>query len=171
MMIALIVTLVGLFTWLLKETDWLRIRLPQYAPSHPCSTLLYAQWLSEFNMYHQSYYGGVNDFVALPEYQNKREFIGFVISHNGKRDYNRYVIHLSPGITDILPGMGWLDSHWNDLRDYEPTVYIKIDGLQSLMHLRNTAVLKAVIKELTKGYSRRPAKFRPNKRRKGVVSR
>lgn len=34
-MIALIITLAGLFTYLLYETDWLKIRLPQYAPIMP----------------------------------------------------------------------------------------------------------------------------------------
>ncbi len=134
------------FYWLLVETDYLRIRLLAGRD------IDYGKlWIETFGHFVS---GGL--VRALTEQGEapffKRDVIGYRIiqSLNGKgaKDANAdtYDIMVSPGIKEILCGGAWLNSHWNDLKDYQPQFELVVGGNRYNMTIRKPSVLAEVMK-------------------------
>ena len=145
-MTALCIALSLLFTWLLYETQWLTVRLPQYVEvvEYPSCEIAYAKWLTEMAVYSEH---NVRCFIPRPDYSEKRVYAGYVITHNSDRCWDKYTVQLSPGIENVLCDNKWLNKHWNDLKDYEPTIELILGtGYKQTMTIRKDSILKQVIK-------------------------
>jgi hypothetical protein len=130
-MIPTIIILLGALYWLLKETDWLRIRLLVGEPVKP----KYARYKAYNALTKRKFYDG----GALHEGNNYPG--GY--SPNGEPEY---IVVLNPNITDILCGWEWLDKHCAAMVDYQPKVEMAIGGVRYSMTIKQTAIIKDVMR-------------------------
>lgn len=130
-MIPTIIILLGALYWLLKETDYLRVRLLVGAESKP----KYARYKAYNSLTKRKYYDG----GTLHEGNNYPE--GY--SPNGEPEYQ---IVLNPGIDNILCGWDWLNYHVADMVDYQPKVEMAIGGVRYNMTIKQPAIIKDVMR-------------------------
>ena len=123
-MIGLSIFLSCLFTWLLYETDWLRVRLP---------TTAYLESLAQSRLTN-------NDICAIA-WRIKWDYQAVLYG------YNKYETAMTP-----LCGWQWIAQHEHDLDDYQPVVSISFDGYSSTMKIQDLSIIKGLVKTITKTY-------------------
>lgn len=138
-MLGLLIVMPIVFYWLLRETDYLRVRLmvgdsvaPKYA-RYAAYQILGARKPGGSGAYHR----GDN---YPPDF-----------SPNGEPEYK---IVLSPGIDNVLCGWLWLDKHCADHVDYTPTVQMDAHGVKYSMTIKSPAIIPDIVKanKVTKPY-------------------
>jgi hypothetical protein len=128
-MIPTIIILLGALYWLLRETDYLRVRLLVGELAKP----KYARYKA---------YNGFNkrsEYTRLHEGNNYSE--GY--SPNGEPEY---IVVLNPGIKDVLCGWEWVDKHCAAMVDYQPKVEMQIGGVRYNMTIKQPAIIKDVMR-------------------------
>ena len=120
------------FTWLLKETNYLRINLLIGKEK----AKVFAQYKAYNSLKKRKYYD-----VPIHYGSNAEEPAGVT-----------YQVVFSPGITEPLCGWDWLDKHCADLVDYAPRVQMAIGGVRYDMTIKSPGILDKVMKvnKLTK---------------------
>lgn len=133
-MIMTLLTIALAFYWLLRETDYLRVRLLIGADKPP----KYARYKA---------------YTALTKRKTNLEFLhkgnnypeGY--TPNGEPEYT---IILNPGIDDVLCGWDWLDKHCADLVDYTPKVDLKLGGVSYSMTIKPAGIEQGVMDKVMK---------------------
>lgn len=124
-MIGLSIFLSCLFTWLLYETDWLRVQLP---------TTAYLAQLAQSSLTRS----GIHEIAMRINWTQSSAFKG-----------------CQPVVKEwIIPicGWQWIADHEHDLDNYNPTVTIKFDGYSSTMEIQDLSIIKGLVKTITKTY-------------------
>jgi hypothetical protein len=126
--------MIGMFGYLLHETDWLKVNLiakPKYARYEVYNILKCRHPRCGDRPIRQ---GG-----NLPD--------GY--TPNGEPTYT---IILSPGVNGVLCGWNWLNEHCADLVDYKPRIEMAIGGVKYNMHIKQPAIIKDIMRanKLTK---------------------
>jgi len=126
------IALIGIalaFIWLLRETDYLRIRLPMGADIPPVPPK-------------PAQYRAYNSLRKKKHYE--------IEIHHGSNqevpDGPTYHIVLDPGVTEPLCGWDWLDKHVGDLVDYQPRVQMQLAGVRYDMTIKAPGILDQVMK-------------------------
>ena len=122
-MLGLSIFLSCLFTWLLYETDWLRVQLPT------------TEYLRSLEL----------PGLTSSDIDDMARRIGW--EYKGKGYYADKVEHLTP-----LCGWQWIAKHEHDLDDYNPTVIISFDGFSATMQIKDLSIIKGLVKTITKNY-------------------
>jgi len=122
-MIGLIVFLSCLFTWLLYETDWLRVQLP---------TTAYLAQLAQPDL-------GIDIHAIACRIKWGYQPILY--------GYDEYEASMLP-----ICGWQWIADHEHDLDNYNPTVSISFDGYSSTMIVKDLSIIKGLVKTITKSY-------------------
>jgi len=143
-MIPTIIILLGALYWLLRETDYLRVRLLVGEPID-----LGKLWIDTFvplvGLRTLKY--GLSEHEHIASWRDNP--VGYVIrqSLNGKaRTNGHYEILVSPCVEDVLCGKKWVDKHWNDLADYKPEVFMAIGGVRYNMTIKKPEIIKDVMR-------------------------
>ena len=127
-MIPTILAIILSFYWLLRETDFLRVRLQigadKIEPPKP------ARYVAYNSMTKKKHYT-----VELRTGSNVEE-----------PDGPTYTVVFNPGITEPLCGWDWLDKHVGDLVDYQPRVQMAIGGVQYDMTIKASGVMDQVMR-------------------------
>jgi len=131
MIVLIIISLA--FTWLLYETDYLRVRLLVGHPPYPPK---YARY-EAYNIYTR----------RKPSWNDKPLYEGGNLpadySPNGEPCYQ---VILNPGIKNILCGWDWLNEHCADMVDYQPKVEMTMGGVRYNMTIKQPAIIKDIMK-------------------------
>ncbi len=123
--------ILGMFGWLLYETDWLRVNLmadrakPKYA---------------QFKAYNIMRRRKVN-YGDTPIYEGGNLPEGY--TPDGEPTYT---IILGLGIGGVLCGWDWLNKHCADLIDYQPKVEMAMGGVRYNMTIKQPAVIKDIMR-------------------------
>ena len=134
-MIGLIIFLSCLFTWLLYETDWLRVRLLRYTPPAPVPAKL-----ARYTAYNGFTHKKRGDSTLLREGSN----LPAGYSPNSEPCYN---VYLNPDIDNVLCGWDWLDLHCAAMVYYQPQVYLSSgNGVRYTMTIRQPEILPEIMK-------------------------
>ena len=131
-MIPTIIILLGALYWLLRETDYLRVRLLVGEPAKP----KYARYKA-YNMMRK----GKPSWNDSPLYEGNNYPEGY--SPNGEPEY---IVVLNPGIKDVLCGWEWLDKHCASMVDYQPKVEMAIGGVRYNMTIKQPTIIKDVMR-------------------------
>ncbi len=131
-MIATIIIVSLAMTWLGYESDWMRVRLLVGEPVKP----KYARYKA-YNMLRK----GKPRWNDSPIYEGNNYLEGY--SPNGEPEY---IVVLNPGITDVLCGWEWLDKHCASMVDYQPKIYLDLDGVRYNMTIKKSSALNEVMK-------------------------
>jgi len=136
MILALLVIALA-FTWLLYETDFLRVRLPVGKVKPKYAKYEVYNMLRKRKVYWNEtvlYKGG-----NLP------------VDHSPDGE-PCYQIILNPGIKNVLCGWDWLNEHCADMVDYQPKVEMAIGGVRYNMTIKQPAIIKDIMRvnKLTK---------------------
>lgn len=131
-MIVSIIIILASFYWLLRETDYLRVKLLAGLEATP----KYARYKA-YNIL-KSRKPNWRD-TAIHEGDNYPA--GY--SPNGEPEYN---IVLTPGINNILCGWDWLNKHVADMVDYQPKVEMTTGGVKYNMTIKQPAIIKDIMK-------------------------
>lgn len=149
-MLATILIVSLAFYWLLRETDYFRIHLirgpiASFPLSEPWLTGL---WLHTFEPLVGAM--ALNNGLLPREYCSYHpEPTGYTIKHslNGRaRTNGHYEIILSPNVEGLLCGGAWLSEHWNDLKDYNPEVYMSIGNVRYNMTIKQPSIIKDIMR-------------------------
>jgi len=146
-MIIVIAVLVTAFSWLLKETDWLRVRL--LAGKEVVLIDYRRVWIDTF---HRQGFFRLEEALTAHVYPSfpKEKKVGYTfyncLKPKGKPSDLVFEVTLSPGVKDVLCGTKWLDKHWNDLVDYVPAVQMNIGGVRYDMTIKTTEIIPAIMK-------------------------
>ncbi len=119
------------FTWLLYESDWLRVNLAELAKLN-CAGYRFYSTLSRGKYHGKAEHRGGNIEWVYNDYPK-----------NGNKIYD---IIVSPGINNVLCGWEWLDKHCADLVDYQLGIEMNMGGVRYKMHIKAPNILKDVMK-------------------------
>ena len=140
-MIPTLVIIALAFTWLLFETDFMRVRLLVGEDIN-----YFTRWLTEFRRF------GIKEtnFEAPITYPTEPiKYTGYCINRTLKKSIHHYpeiyLIYLSPNC-DALISRQWLDKHWNDLADYKPEVEMTIGGVRYKMLIKAPEIITKFMK-------------------------
>ncbi len=138
-MIELLITLIGAFTWLGYETNWLTVRLPHGEAKPKQAGYRFYSTLSKGKYHVKADHKGGN--IEWSTYGD--------MPLNGHKVYD---IIVSPGISVVLCGWDWLDQHCADMVDYQPKVELMTGGVHYKMTIKARNILNEVMKanKLTK---------------------
>lgn len=136
-MLATIIVIALALSWMVYETDFMRVRLLVGEPAKP----KYAR----YKVYNSSSRKTLKPDYRLHEGDNYPE--GY--SPNGEPEY---IIVLNPGIDNVLCGWEWLNKHCADLVDYQPKVQMLTGGVKYDMTIKEPSIIKDVMRvnKLTK---------------------
>ena len=143
MIISLLVILAA-FYWLLRETDYLRVRFLAYGD------IDYGKlWIDTFVPLCglQTLQNGLTEHEPISSYHEPPT--GYVIRECLKgtaKTNGHYEILVSPGINELLCGKAWVEEHWNDLKDYKPEIFVNMGGVRYNMTINKPEVIKDIMK-------------------------
>lgn len=120
------------YYWLLRETDWLRVRL-LVGKEKP---KVFAQ------------YKAYNSFKKKKTYEVELHFGSN--SEEPTPDMICYNVVLDPGITEPLCGWAWLDKHCADMVDFTPNVYLDMVGVRYNMTIKPQGVSEGILGKVMK---------------------